>query len=257
MYHIVYLTTNLINNKIYVGVHSTWNLNDSYLGSGKKLHLAITKYGIKNFKRQILYYCLTSNDAYEIEKQIININFIKLENTYNISIGGRNRSFKGFHHTKLSKNKISIGNKGKIVSIETRIKLSYPKTEAHKENAKIAALNRPQRSKKIKTCSEFRSKEHYEKIANSRRGKKNSKNACKNMQKPHVLKDREAYVQICKTRIRNIYYILNECNIIIEVKNLKIWCIENILNYQNILHTFKSKKFYNGYKIVDKISFRF
>lgn len=56
MYHIVYLTTNLVNNKIYIGVHSTYDLNDDYLGSGFALKKAINKYGKEKFKREILFY---------------------------------------------------------------------------------------------------------------------------------------------------------------------------------------------------------
>ena len=58
MFHLVYLTTNLVNSKIYVGVHSTYNPDDGYLGSGKTLKKAIKKYGESNFKRQILHFCL-------------------------------------------------------------------------------------------------------------------------------------------------------------------------------------------------------
>jgi hypothetical protein len=48
-YHIVYLIRNLVNYKIYVGVHSTQNLYDGYLGSGKILKLDILKYGKEKF----------------------------------------------------------------------------------------------------------------------------------------------------------------------------------------------------------------
>lgn len=88
MYHLVYLTTNIINNKIYVGIHSTYNLDDGYLGSGKLISKAIKKYGKENFKRQILYYCLTREDTREIEKKIVNENFIKLHYVYNKALGG-------------------------------------------------------------------------------------------------------------------------------------------------------------------------
>ena len=43
-FHIIYKTTNLLNGKIYVGLHSTDNLNDRYMGSGWVL-----KYAIKVF----------------------------------------------------------------------------------------------------------------------------------------------------------------------------------------------------------------
>jgi hypothetical protein len=53
----IYKTTNLINNKIYVGQHSVIEKNDVYLGSGFLLKKAIKKYGKENFKKEILEYC--------------------------------------------------------------------------------------------------------------------------------------------------------------------------------------------------------
>lgn len=44
--YIIYKTTNLINDKIYVGKHNT-SVNDGYLGSGKILKQSIKKYGKK------------------------------------------------------------------------------------------------------------------------------------------------------------------------------------------------------------------
>lgn len=49
----VYVTTNLVNGKKYVG-RSTRSINCSYLGSGKLLKKAIKKYGKENFKREII-----------------------------------------------------------------------------------------------------------------------------------------------------------------------------------------------------------
>ena len=57
MYYLIYKTTNLINNKFYIGMHGTNNLEDGYLGSGKIILSAIRLYGKENFIREILYYC--------------------------------------------------------------------------------------------------------------------------------------------------------------------------------------------------------
>jgi group I intron endonuclease len=60
----VYLTTNLVNGKIYIGQHKfledKW-FNAKYLGSGTVIEQAIKKYGRKNFKRKILKLCYTVN----------------------------------------------------------------------------------------------------------------------------------------------------------------------------------------------------
>ena len=47
IYHITYITTNLINRKQYVGDHSTNNINDGYLGTG-----TLIKKAIKNTKKE-------------------------------------------------------------------------------------------------------------------------------------------------------------------------------------------------------------
>ena len=68
-YHFVYRTTNLVNGKFYIGVHSTWDLSDGYLGSGKYIRMAIRKYGRENFTCEILQFFDDRDSAYLAEKE--------------------------------------------------------------------------------------------------------------------------------------------------------------------------------------------
>ena len=68
MNHIVYVTTNLLNGKKYVGVHSTVRIDDGYLGSGLLIRRAIAKYGKENFRREILQICENREESLEREK---------------------------------------------------------------------------------------------------------------------------------------------------------------------------------------------
>ena len=95
MEHTIYKTTNLINGKIYIGYHKSTGEQDSYLGSGTRLKLAIKKYGVENFKKEILYVYSSREEALEQEKRIVTESFVARENTYNMKCGGEG----GWHHT--------------------------------------------------------------------------------------------------------------------------------------------------------------
>lgn len=84
---IIYKTTNLINNKIYIGQDSKNNPN--YYGGGLKIKYAIKKYGKQNFQKTILEYC----DSYELlnsreQYWILTYNSINPSIGYNIDVGG-------------------------------------------------------------------------------------------------------------------------------------------------------------------------
>jgi group I intron endonuclease len=124
IFNFVYVTTNLINGKCYVGDHTTNMLNDGYLGSGRPyFKSALKKYGKENFKREILEFFPTKQEAFNAqEKYIIQFNTIS-PNGYNISpVGGCSCGIKC--HSDESKQKISKGNKGQKRTTETKLKLS-------------------------------------------------------------------------------------------------------------------------------------
>jgi len=87
-YHFIYKTTNLLNGKFYVGMHSTNKLNDGYLGSGKRLKYSIKKYGIENFKLEILEFFDSRELLVEREKQLVNEDLLKDDNCMNLKTGG-------------------------------------------------------------------------------------------------------------------------------------------------------------------------
>lgn len=103
MFWIVYKTTCLINNKIYIGVHKQEDSNvfDGYIGNGISpkhmnpiknpkfpFHFAVKKYGYKNFKRETLKIFQTEEEAYAYEASIVTPEFINRDDTYNFVKGG-------------------------------------------------------------------------------------------------------------------------------------------------------------------------
>jgi len=63
MHHYLYKTINLINSKYYIGVHSTNDLSDGYIGTGKLLRWAIKKYGKENFKNEVIIFFALNPDG--------------------------------------------------------------------------------------------------------------------------------------------------------------------------------------------------
>ena len=87
-YHLIYKTSNKINGKIYIGVHSTNKVLDTYLGSGNLIKLAIKKYGKENFYKEILFIFESREEALKKELELVNDCFCKRPDTYNIILGG-------------------------------------------------------------------------------------------------------------------------------------------------------------------------
>lgn len=88
MFYTIYQITNLINNKIYIGLHKTRNLDDGYMGSGKLIRFAIKEHGIENFAKEILFVFDNPKEMIDKEIELVTKSFCLREDTYNLALGG-------------------------------------------------------------------------------------------------------------------------------------------------------------------------
>ena len=88
MYYTVYKVTNKVNGKIYIGCHKTKNLDDGYMGSGVYLKRSQKIHGMENFEKEILFVFDNANDMFAKEAEIVTVDFLAEENTYNLTVGG-------------------------------------------------------------------------------------------------------------------------------------------------------------------------
>ena len=115
-YGYIYCTTNIINNKKYIGKKVSSKFNPKYLGSGILITNAITKYGTDKFIVELLEWCSSNDDLNNREKYYINkFNAYKSDVFYNIAMGGEGgNTYAGKTEEELIeiKRKISNANKG-------------------------------------------------------------------------------------------------------------------------------------------------
>ncbi len=87
-YHVIYKTTCLINEHYYIGMHSTDNLDDGYLGSGKKLWQSLKRHGKENHKCEILEHCSSREAVRKREAELVNYELLFEEKCMNLTLGG-------------------------------------------------------------------------------------------------------------------------------------------------------------------------
>ena len=154
----IYKTINLINGKLYIGQHrySKTGIDKSYIGSGKLLRKAIDKYGIKNFKCEIIDEAETKEELDNKEIKWIEYYRNQEIELYNIVKGGTGGDTNG----------------GKTFSKEWREKISKSQigkklTEEHKKKLSIAHKGQKPWNKGIP-----QSEEQKQKISKANKGKR-------------------------------------------------------------------------------------
>lgn len=124
-FYFTYQTKNLINNKVYIGIHKTNNLNDGYIGCGitrntksknkTPFHKAVLKYGYENFKLEILCFFETYEQALEEEAFLVDENWVKSKDNYNVKTGGKQFKFTEEHFNNISEDIYQFNLNGELI----------------------------------------------------------------------------------------------------------------------------------------------
>ncbi len=141
-YHFLYKTTNLINGKYYLGMHSTFNIKDGYLGSGKILRYSIRKYGRENFNSEIIEFYDSREELANAEMELITestLNDILCINLRKGGLGGGG-IISEEHHIKMRLGS-SIHQKNKWLDEDFNKKISLLSSIRLKEKWATGKLN--------------------------------------------------------------------------------------------------------------------
>ena len=141
MYYYLYKITNLLNNKYYIGMHQTKDLNDGYMGSGKIIKSAIKKYGIENFKKEILEFFINDEEMKKGEKKIIDTKILDDPLCYNLRLGGRG----GFDY--INKNGLAHNNEINLKRSK-KIKLWHLENDRKGKNSTFYGKKHTEETKK-------------------------------------------------------------------------------------------------------------
>ena len=141
-YNYIYKTTNLKNGKFYVGMHSTDNLNDNYLGSGDRLRRSIRRNGKDNLNLEILEFLPNRASLSLKEKQLVNESLLKEPMCMNLALGGQGGLTSIEHGIKL-KQGASKWAKSQWKNSEYREKISNVLRNNTKESHRLSKLTAP------------------------------------------------------------------------------------------------------------------
>lgn len=160
-YHFIYKTTNLLSGRYYIGMHSTNDLEDGYLGSGNRVRLAIRKHGKENFKREILEFCENRDELKKREGEVITLDEISKEECMNLVVGGGGFMLDDYHykcskvggdiHAERMKNDSEY--RDRVISTIIERNKKYHKTKKHNYNTFEGKMHSDETKKKMSESS--------------------------------------------------------------------------------------------------------
>lgn len=101
-YYGIYKITNLLNGKMYIGQHTTEDLDDGYMGSGKIIKQAVKKYGIENFRKEWIMFCEDEEELNYWESVFVDETWVMRSDTYNLQTGGNHWTLSEESRRKMS-----------------------------------------------------------------------------------------------------------------------------------------------------------
>ena len=173
-HYLVYKTTCLLNGKIYIGQHQTYDLNDGYIGSGYALNDDIEKFGRENFNTEILFDFDNFTDMDNKERELVNESFIARTDTYNIILGGANGLVSITPELRAKANKTRWAN------------LSEDERRHYIEAANAVSRGRKHTQEELEKMSAFMKKHLSDPTKNGMYGRKHSLASRMKMRDSHV-----------------------------------------------------------------------
>ena len=139
----VYKTTNILNNKIYIGVHKQPEDEPvrTYMGSGTHLTRSIKKYGKENFTKEILFIFDNDEDMHLMEEVLVDFEFIERNDTYNLQTGGGSRGILSIASKKKISDTLIEGYASGRIPLPTHC-IGVVLTEEHKTKIKNTLIKR-------------------------------------------------------------------------------------------------------------------
>lgn len=87
-HHIIYKTTCLKTGRYYIGMHSTNNLDDGYMGSGKRLWQSIKKHGLDQHRCEVIEHLPDRASLRAREAELVDQILLEDTQCMNIALGG-------------------------------------------------------------------------------------------------------------------------------------------------------------------------
>ena len=204
----VYITTNLLDGKKYIGVVATKNHKKraDYLGSGILLKRAIKKYGRDNFKKEIIKEFVTDKEAREYEKMLINKLCAKeRKDYYNLCDGGYGGGVKGHIVSKKARKKISkkLTGKKRPKEVVEKIRKSLTGYKWSKESveARLKGIKEYYKNADIKKLRKI-----WKKISEAKKGSKLKKETKEKLSKINSKHSDDVVLEIHKMILEGFKY---------------------------------------------------